>query len=107
MPSDFIITVFGNNPKPAWFTGSSSGISHTLKPGKYSVSESSISGYSVRYSSGCSGSISIGKNINLCTVTNVIFTSSQTVDAFLGRAKIDNGPYSLRQDNRYPHNFER
>ena len=70
MPSDFTIAVYGNSPKPASFAGSSSGTTVTLKSGKYSVSESSIPGYSVVYSSECSGSISVGRNINLCTVTN-------------------------------------
>src|SRR5712691_2150468 len=69
-PSDFTITVSGNSPKPASFAGSSSGTTVTLEPGKYSVSASSVSGYTTTYSSGCSGSISGGKNINLCTVTN-------------------------------------
>src|SRR5262249_21364387 len=38
-------------------------------PGMYSVSASGLSGYTTTYSSGCTGSINGGKNIN-CTVTN-------------------------------------
>jgi hypothetical protein len=34
------------------------------------VSSSSISGYSTTYSSGCSGTITVAKKINSCTVTN-------------------------------------
>ncbi len=70
IPSDFTITVFGNSPKPKSFSGSSSGTTVTLKPGKYSVSASSVSGYTTTCSSGCSGTITGAKNINLCTVTN-------------------------------------
>ena len=81
-PSDFTITVTGNNPNPASFSGSASGTTVTLKPGKYSVSSSSISGYSTSYSSGCSGSISGGKNIKFCTVTNK-YTSPPGSKTFL------------------------
>jgi hypothetical protein len=68
-PSDFTITVSGNSPKPKSFAGSSSGTSVTLKPGRYGVSESSISGYTTKYSSGCSGTASGGVPIK-CTITN-------------------------------------
>jgi len=69
-PSDFTIAVSGNSPKPASFAGSSSGTSVTLQPGKYSVSETSIPGYTTSSSSGCSGTVSGGVPIN-CTVTNL------------------------------------
>jgi hypothetical protein len=36
-PSDFTITVTGNNPSPSSFSGSSSGISVTLRAGSYKV----------------------------------------------------------------------
>ncbi len=89
-PSDFTLTVSGNSPKPASFAGSSSGITVTLKPGTYNVSASSVSGYTTTYSSGCSGSISGGKNINLCTVTNQ-YTSPPGSTTFLNVVtKVDN-----------------
>ena len=89
-PSDFTITVSGNSPKPASFAGSSSGTTVTLKPGTYNVSASSVSGYTTAYSSGCSGSISGGKNINLCTVTNQ-YTSPPGSTTFLNVVtKVDN-----------------
>jgi len=89
-PSDFTITVSGNSPKPASFAGSSSGTTVTLKPGTYNVSASSVSGYTTTYSSGCSGSISGGKNINLCTVTNQ-YTSPPGSTTFLNVVtKVDN-----------------
>ncbi|MFI5422938.1 MAG: hypothetical protein ACHQWH_03225, partial [Nitrososphaerales archaeon] len=89
-PSDFTITISGNSPKPASFAGSSSGTTVTLKPGTYNVSASSVSGYTTTYSSGCSGSISGGKNINLCTVTNQ-YTSPPGSTTFLNVVtKVDN-----------------
>ena len=73
-PSDFTITVSGNSPKPALFAGSSSGTTVMLKPGTYSVTESSVIGYTATYSSGCSGTISVGQTLS-CTVANEYQTS--------------------------------
>jgi prealbumin domain-containing protein len=81
-PSDFSITVSGNNPNPSSFAGSSSGTSVTLQAGKYSVSSSNIDGYTTTYSSGCSGSISEGKDTNSCTITNK-YTSPPGSTTFL------------------------
>jgi hypothetical protein len=90
IPSDFNITVSGNGPKPASFAGSSLGSTITLKPGKYSVSASSVSGYTTSYSSGCSVSIAGAKNINLCTITNK-YTSPPGSTTFLNVVtKVDN-----------------
>ena len=66
--SDFIISVSGNSPKPSSFVGSSSGTSVTLLAGKYSISGSSISGYTTTYSSGCAGNASGG--LVKCIITN-------------------------------------
>src|ERR687889_163210 len=45
-PSDFIITINGNNPTPSSFRGSSSGTTVELSKGKYEVTESgSIANY--------------------------------------------------------------
>ena len=69
-PSDFTITVTGNNPSPSTFSGSSSGTSVTLKSGSYKVTEdNSIPGYTTSYSSGCSGTAKGGVPIK-CTITN-------------------------------------
>src|SRR5215472_11999892 len=68
-PSDFTITVSGNRPSPRTFSGSSSGTAVALKPGKYSVSASYVSGYTTTYSPECSGTASGGVPIK-CTVTN-------------------------------------
>ena len=67
-PSDFTIAVSGNNPTPASFPGSSSGTPITLLAGRYSVSSSTIDGYTPSYSSGCSGTATGGRI--KCTITN-------------------------------------
>src|SRR6266571_870415 len=84
--SDFTITVSRNSPKPVSFAGSSSGTSVTLQPGKYSVSETSISGYTTAYSSGCSGTASGGVPIS-CTVTNLYTPNLGTL---VVNTKVDN-----------------
>ncbi len=84
--SDFTITVSGNSPKPVSFAGSSSGTSVTLQPGKYGVSETSISGYTTAYSSGCSGTASGGVPIS-CTVTNLYTPNLGTL---VVNTKVDN-----------------
>ena len=59
-PSDFTITVAGNNPTPSSFDGSSSGTTVTLEPGRYSVTENSLPDYtsssSDRHQHDCIGS---------------------------------------------------
>jgi hypothetical protein len=67
-PSDFTITVTGKSPSPKSFSGSSSGPSVTLKAGKYKVIGSGPSGYTTKYSSGCSGTASGGVPIK-CTIS--------------------------------------
>jgi YVTN family beta-propeller protein len=80
-PSDFTITVTGNNPSPSSFSGSSSGTSVTLKSGTYKVTEdNSIPGYTASYSSGCSGTAKGGRI--QCTITNK-FTSPPGSATFL------------------------
>jgi hypothetical protein len=68
-PTDFTITVSGNRPSPRMFSGSSSGTTVALKPGKYSVSASYVSGYTTTYSPECSGTANRGIPIK-CTVAN-------------------------------------
>jgi YVTN family beta-propeller protein len=69
-PSDFTITVDGNNPTPSSFDGSSSGTSVTLKPGSYSVTENSLPEYTSSKSGDCAGSLSAGET-KRCTITNI------------------------------------
>jgi YVTN family beta-propeller protein len=69
-PSDFTITVDGNNPTPSSFDGSSSGTSVTLEPGSYSVTENSLPEYTSSKSGQCAGSLSAGET-KQCTITNI------------------------------------
>src|ERR687890_2221089 len=59
-PSDFIITINGNNPTPSSFTGSSSGTTVELSKGKYEVTETGPPGYTADYSDGCNGNVKAG-----------------------------------------------
>src|ERR687897_2632952 len=68
-PSDFTIQVDGNNPNPSSFPGDSDGTIVKLDQGKYSVSESEQSGYTVGKSASCSGTINPGQT-KTCTITN-------------------------------------
>ncbi|MDR4512508.1 MAG: YncE family protein [Nitrososphaeraceae archaeon] len=67
-PSDFTIQVEGNNPNPSSFPGDSEGTIVKLEQGKYSVSESTSSDYTVSKSSSCSGTINPGQT-KTCTIT--------------------------------------
>lgn len=68
-PSDFSITVDGNSPSPSSFDGSSSGTTVTLEPGRYSVTESTMSDYTSSSSADCTGTIRAGQTKE-CTITN-------------------------------------
>ena len=58
----FTIKVSGNDPSPRSFPGrSGSGITVTLDPGSYSVTEKGPLGYSTNYSNGCEGKIKSGQ----------------------------------------------
>jgi hypothetical protein len=69
--ANFTMTVTGNSPSPASFPGSESpGTSVALSPGSYSVSESSLAGYSQTSASAeCAGTIAAGQT-KTCTITN-------------------------------------
>ncbi len=75
-PSDFAITVDGNNPTPSSFDGSSSGTTVQLFEGRYGVTESgsTTSDYDSTLSRGCSGSIREGESKS-CTITNTYSVS--------------------------------
>ncbi|HET7148827.1 MAG TPA: hypothetical protein VFI73_10055, partial [Candidatus Nitrosopolaris sp.] len=88
-PSDFTITVSGDSPRPASFAGSSSGTTVTLKPGTYNVTESSLSGYTTTYSSGCSGSIG-GAQKNKCIITNKYTPPPGSTTFLIVVTKVDN-----------------
>ena len=68
-PSDFTITIHGNNPSPSLFPGNSSGTSVKLDMGMYSVTESGPSGYNSTSSMDCSGAIMSVETVK-CDITN-------------------------------------
>ena len=69
-PTAFTIKVSGNDPSPRSFPGrSGSGITVTLDPGSYSVTEKGPLGYSTNYSNGCEGKIKSGQT-KVCIITN-------------------------------------
>ena len=92
-PSDFTISVSGKSPSPKSFSGSLSGTSVTLKPGKYKVTGSGPPSYNIAYSSGCSGTASRGVPIK-CTVSSsfsktISGNSTSTKSAANGIMKIN------------------
>jgi YVTN family beta-propeller protein len=88
-PSDFTITVNGNNPTPSSFSGSSSGITVSLKPGSYSVIETGPPGYTADYSDGCTGSIEAG-DMNKCIITNMFQPVDESAQLVVIKHVIDN-----------------
>ncbi len=77
-PSDFTITVHGNNPSPSSFPGSPSGTAVKLQMGMYSVTQTGPSSYNSTLSGDCSGGIMSVESKN-CTITNIY--SKDSVDA--------------------------
>ena len=101
-PSDFTITVRGNNPSPSSFSGSSSGTSVTLRAGSYKAIETERpSGYTSSYSSGCSGTIDAGQTED-CTITNEANKSPQPTP-LISTIRGFSGPLGLTYDsnNKY------
>ena len=79
-PSDFQISVSGDNPSPSGFSGSADGTVVTLGPGGYDVSEVEDSHYAASYSADCKdGTIGYGES-KTCTITNTRKPSSITID---------------------------
>lgn len=68
-PSDFTITIHGNNPSPSSFQGSSSGTAVKLQMGMYSVTQTKPLGYNSTFSGDCSGGM-MSIETKKCTITN-------------------------------------
>jgi hypothetical protein len=66
-PSNFTVSISGQNPSPSSFLGSLSG-TPVLVSGGYAVNVSQLSGYSATYSQGCSGTLT-GSSSATCIVT--------------------------------------
>jgi prealbumin domain-containing protein len=69
-PSDFTITIHGNDPSPSSFAGNSSGTPVKLHMGMYSVTENGLSGYNSTSSDDCSGGM-MSVEAKSCTITNI------------------------------------
>ena len=69
--NDWIMDISGSNPSRTGFYGTENpGLTISLDPGNYSVSErAGLPGYMMTLSSGCSGVISLGDNLT-CTITD-------------------------------------
>ncbi|HEX5978075.1 MAG TPA: hypothetical protein VFY68_12405, partial [Nitrososphaeraceae archaeon] len=89
-PSDFTITVSGNNPTPSSFAGSSSGTTITLNPGRYSVTENLLSGYTSSMIGDCSGTIDNAGETHECTITNVYKPEDKSAQLIVITNVIDN-----------------
>jgi hypothetical protein len=84
-PSNFSISVSGNNSKPIALKGSTSGSTVTLCPGQYNVSEPLVSlFYGQNLSRDCSGVISAGET-KKCTITNSYLNTSNNVQALVDK----------------------
>jgi hypothetical protein len=69
-PSQFTIHVTGNNPTPANFAGSETGIDVKLDPGAFNVTETQPTGnFDTTTTSDCSGTIRTGQHLS-CTIIN-------------------------------------
>src|SRR5918994_2759781 len=89
-PSDFTITVNGNNPTPSSFAGSSSGTTVTLNPGKYSITENLLSGYTSSMIGDCSGTIDNTGETLECTITSVYQPEDKSAQLIVITNVIDN-----------------
>lgn len=69
-PSDFVITVHGNDASPSSFHGNSSGTPVRLHMGMYSVTETRAPGYNLTLSGDCSGGM-MTVETKRCIITNI------------------------------------
>jgi YVTN family beta-propeller protein len=123
-PSDFTITVDGNNPTPSSFDGSSSGTTITINEGSYNVTEEGpdissdyVPGrYTPSYSSNCAGEIQSGDTVR-CTITNKynqfipgvlpkLIVTKQVVNDGGGEAEPSDFTIKVDSNNPKPSSFE-
>jgi hypothetical protein len=81
-PSNFTMHVTGNNPTPANFEGSSTGIVVTLDPGPFSVTETASPNFTTSFSSNCGGTIRAGQHLS-CTIINTPKTCEECFTSLL------------------------
>ena len=116
-PSDFTITVDGNNPTPASFDGSSSGTTVTLEPGRYSVTENPLPDYTSSSSNDCTGTVSAGQT-KQCVITNTysaspppvttgeIIVTKRVINEGGGSARPSDFPITVDGNNPTPASFD-
>jgi len=87
-PSNFTIHVTGNNPTPANFAGSSTGIDVTLSPGAFNVTETGpTSSFNTATTADCAGTIAAGQHLT-CTITNTAKTCEECFTSLLTPAQL-------------------
>ncbi len=73
VPADFIANISATNPSQVSFPGSSTGVSVTVDPGAYSITENNVTGYNEILGATCSsataGNIIAGET-RVCVLTN-------------------------------------
>jgi hypothetical protein len=67
-PSDFVITVSGQNPSVTTLNGSVGTTQVSMGPGSYSINVATLGGYGASRSEGCSGTINAGE-YRSCVIT--------------------------------------
>jgi Ca2+-binding RTX toxin-like protein len=88
-PADFTITVNGTNVDQPTFAGQDTpGVTVTMDPGSYSVTESGPFDYAGSFSSGCSGSLTFGQTAT-CTITNNDLPLDCSIPTIVGTAGPD------------------
>jgi hypothetical protein len=86
--SNFTIHVTGNNPTPANFAGSTTGIDVTLGAGAFTVTETGpTSSFNTTTTGDCSGTITAGQHLT-CTITNTVKTCEECFTSHLTTAQI-------------------
>jgi hypothetical protein len=87
--SNFTMHVTGNNPTPANFAGSSTGIDVTLSPGTFNVTETIPTGtfFNTSFTGDCGGDIAAGQHLT-CTITNTALTCEECFAKFLTQTQI-------------------
>jgi hypothetical protein len=86
--SNFTMHVTGNNPTPANFAGSTTGIDVTLGAGAFAVTENGpTSSFNTTTTGDCSGTIAAGQHLT-CTITNTPKTCEECFTSLLSQTQI-------------------
>ncbi len=105
LSSAFTVKVAGTRVSSSSFAGDAAGTIVSLAPGRYSVSEKTIPGYTLSYSKSCSGSVTYGA-APICTITATnpevahLFVLQNVVNAYGGTKIASN--FSITVKGRSP-----